>query len=226
MSVAARLIAVRERIQAAARSVGRDPHAIELVAVSKRHPPDAVREAYAAGQRVFGENYVQELYAKHEALADLPEVRWHFIGHLQRNKARQVAETRAWVETVDSERVAAALAKQAGASPLDVSVQVNVSGEAQKSGVAPEALPALLEVVRALPQLRFRGLMTVPPADPDPERARPHFARLAELGRAHCVEGLSMGMSQDLEVAIAEGATVVRVGTAIFGPRPSDTLAT
>jgi len=220
MNIASRLEAVRERIERAAKAAGREPGDVQLVAVSKRHSVDAIREAHAAGQRVFGENYVQELVEKHAALADLPDLRWHFIGHLQRNKSRHMIETGAWLETLDSERLAASLQRLAGRVNVPVSIQVNVSGETQKSGVLPERLAALESFVRSQPSLTLRGLMTVPPSDPSPERARPHFARLAELSRLHGLPELSMGMSADLEVAIAEGATMVRVGTAIFGARP------
>ncbi len=217
--VAERLAMVRESIARACARAGRSVDEVTLVAVSKRHPAEAVRAAYAAGQRVFGENYVQELVEKAAALADLEDLRWHFIGHLQRNKARQVAEVGAVVETVDSPRLARELGRRASA-PLDVLAQVNVAGEAQKSGCAPEELPALLEAIASEPQLRLRGLMTIPPFDDDPERTRPHFARLRALADAHGLPARSMGMSADLEVAIEEGATIVRVGTAIFGPRP------
>ena len=219
--VEAGLSAVRARIADACRGAGRDPAEVTLVAVSKRHPPEAIRRAYAAGQRVFGENYVQELVEKAEALSDLADLRWHFIGHLQRNKAKDVVRIGAAVETVDSVRLAGALGERARATarPIAVWVQVNVAGEAQKSGCSPEALPAILAAVRADAGLELRGLMTVPPLGDDPEASRPWFRRLRELGAAEGVTGLSMGMSDDLEVALQEGATVVRVGTAIFGPR-------
>jgi len=220
MSVAEGLLAVRARIAAAARAAGRDPASVTLVAVSKRQPLSAIREAYAAGHRVFGENYVQEWVEKADALAsELPDLRWHFIGHLQRNKARPLVERHAWLETLDSPKLVRALARQAPERPLSVSIQVNVAREAQKSGVLPEDLDALVACVRAEPTLQLEGLMTVPPADADPSRARPHFETLAALAEAHGLDSLSMGMSADLEVAIAAGATLVRVGTAIFGAR-------
>lgn len=220
MSVAERLAAVQLRVADAARAAGREPSGIRIVAVSKKHGPEAIREAYAAGQRDFGENYVQELLAKAEALADLPGLRWHFIGHLQRNKAKSIASVGASVETVDSIRLAEALAKCADpAHPMAVHLQVNVGREPQKSGCLPEELGALVSAVRALPALRLEGLMTVPPASDDPEDARPHFRALRELAVTHGLAGLSMGMSADVEVAIAEGATTVRIGTAIFGER-------
>ncbi len=221
--VADGLAAVRERIEAACAGAGRSPDGVTLVAVSKVHPAQAVRDAYAAGQRVFGENYVQELADKAEALAELADLRWHFIGHLQRNKVKQVARVGAVVETVDSARLAGELDKRAASEGqvLPVLLQVNVAGEAQKSGCAPEALSALVAEVRAMPNLTLRGLMTIPPLGEAPEASRPFFARLRELAAVHHVEELSMGMSADLEVAIEEGATIVRVGTAIFGSRPS-----
>lgn len=219
--IATRLEAVRARIDAACARAGREPGSVALVAVSKTQPAEAVRAAYLAGQRVFGENYVQELAEKSKSLADLAELRWHFIGHLQRNKAKDVAAVARCVETVDSPRLAEALAKRAtpGAPPLEVMLQVNVGGEAQKSGCAPAELPALIDAVRAQPSLSLRGLMTVPPLGEAPEASRPHFRALRELAGRHGLRELSMGMSADLEVAIEEGATTVRVGTAIFGSR-------
>jgi pyridoxal phosphate enzyme (YggS family) len=217
--VVAGIAAVRARIARACAACGRDPGDVELVAVSKTHEPEAVRAAYEAGQRVFGENYVRELVDKAAALADLPGLRWHFIGHLQRNKVRDVIDAGAVVETVDSARLATALHERAarlGAGAVDVWVQVNVAREPQKSGCAPEEAEALVDAVRALPALRLRGLMTVPPAEGDP---RPWFAALRALRDRVGVSGLSMGMSADLEAAIAEGTTLVRVGTAIFGER-------
>lgn len=217
--IAARLAEVRGRIAAACARASRPVEGVTLVAVSKTHPVSAIREAYAAGQRVFGENYVQELVEKAEALADLPDVSLHFIGHLQRNKVRDVLRARAVIETLDSARLADELAKRAERVRVPVLVQVNVAGEAQKSGCSVEELPRLIEHVRALPSLELRGLMTIPPLEAEPEANRPHFAALRELARAHSLADLSMGMSADLEVAVEEGATLVRVGTAIFGER-------
>lgn len=213
------LAEVRARIAAACAPSGRDPATVELVAVSKLQSQEAVRAAYAAGQRVFGENYVQELLTKAEACVDLVDLRWHFIGHLQRNKAKEVVRAGATVETVDSVKLAEALAERAAREGrvLDVFLQVNVAAEPQKSGCAPAEVGAVLAAVRAQGALRPRGLMTVPPAEGDP---RPWFALLRELAREHGLHALSMGMSADLEAAIAEGATHVRVGTAIFGGRP------
>ena len=221
VSVGERLEAVRQRIARALATAGREPGSVRLVAVSKRHPLEAIREAYAAGQRVFGESYAQELEAKASALSDL-EIEWRFIGHLQRNKAKVVVAAGAGVDSVDSRRLATALhqrASDAGAV-LGVRVQVNVAGEHQKAGVAPAELDALIAHVRALGSLRLEGLMTIPPAG-EPEDARPYFRALASLADRYELPVRSMGMSGDLEVAVAEGATEVRVGTAVFGPRPA-----
>jgi hypothetical protein len=222
-SIAERLSSVRDRIARAEARAGRAAGAVTLVAVSKTKPADALREAYAAGQRVFGENYVQELIEKRRALADLSDLELHFIGHLQTNKAKDVVRAHATVETVDSPRLASELDKRACSLALRVPVllQVNVAREAQKSGCDPDVLEALIRHVRALPSLELRGLMTIPPHDDDPERMRPHFAALRALRDRHlgAEATLSMGMSADLEVAIEEGATHVRVGTAIFGER-------
>ena len=227
-SVAAALAAVRERMGQAAVASGRDPAAIQLVAVSKTHASLAIREAYAAGQRDFGENYVQELLHKAEELKDLTELRWHLIGHLQRNKAKQVAALLSLVHTVDTPELATELAKRLAVTPerrLPVLVEVSIAGEQQKHGVGPSQLADLLAAVEALPQLALRGLMCVPPLSDDPAAARPHFDRLRELQAQHGgparLPELSMGMTHDLEHAIAAGATLVRVGTAIFGARPA-----
>jgi len=227
VSIADALQAVRRRIGAATLASGRKADSVTLIAVSKLHPADAVREAYAAGQRDFGENYVQELLQKAEALRDLPELRWHLIGHLQRNKAKQVAPFVTLVHTVDSVELGRELAKRrAAAAPerrLPVLVEVSIAGEEQKHGVAPAELPALCDAIDTLPELELRGLMCVPPFTDDPAGARPHFDALVrlrdELGGARRLPELSMGMTHDLEHAIAAGATLVRVGTAIFGER-------
>ena len=207
---------------------GRDPASAHLLAVSKTQPAASVRQAFEAGQREFGENYVQEALDKQAALADLDAIVWHFIGPLQSNKTRAVAEHFQWVHTLDRERIARRLAAQRppALGPLDVCLQVNVSGEASKSGVAPADLPALADVVATLPQLRLRGLMTLPaPSDELATQRRP-FAELRELlaslRQRHPqapLDTLSMGMSGDLEAAVLEGATWVRLGTAIFGQR-------
>jgi hypothetical protein len=172
--------------------------------------------------RTFGENYAQELAAKASALSDLQDIRWRFIGHLQRNKIKLIERARATVDTVDSVRLAQALSARAAASVTDVEalLQVNVGGEAQKSGCTPDEVPALVEAVRTLPNITLRGLMTVAPHFDDAEATRPFFAALRELAEAHGLPELSMGMTHDLEQAVAEGATMLRIGTAIFGPRP------
>ncbi len=221
MTFGARLAEVRARMSAACARAGRDPASVSLVAVSKTHPPELVREAWAAGQRVFGENYAQELCAKADALRDLDGVAWHFIGHLQRNKVKDVLARASVVETVDSSRIAEAIAKRAaeGGRRVQVLIEVSVAGEAQKAGAAPADVPALVESVRAMPALDLRGLMTVPPDSDDPEETRPYFRTLRTLARSLGLDELSMGMTGDFEVAIEEGATLVRIGTALFGPR-------
>jgi PLP dependent protein len=194
------------------------PAHVTLVAVSKKQPPEAIREAYAAGQRHFGENYAQEWRAKADALADLPELVWHFIGALQTNKAKYLAGRVGFVHTVDREELARELAKRwaARGEVLRVFLEVNVAGEGSKSGCRPEDAPALAAAVRSLPALALEGLMCIPPPGEDP---RPHFRRLRALRDALGVRELSMGMSGDFREAIAEGATFVRVGTAVFGAR-------
>jgi pyridoxal phosphate enzyme (YggS family) len=222
--IADALASVRDRIERAARAAQRDPASITLVAVSKTKPPAAVREAYAAGQRDFGENYAQEMAQKAEELGDLPEIRWHFIGHLQSNKAKVVARVASVVHTVDTASLAKELGKRAAkerAEPLSVLVEVNVGGEAQKHGASPSGLGEVLDAIAKEPSLALRGLMTMPPHDLI--AARSAFDALVSLrnlhgGRARMPD-LSMGMSDDLEIAIACGATIVRVGTAIFGAR-------
>lgn len=226
VDIAARLAAVRARIRAAEHAAGRHSGSVHLLAVSKTQPAAAVRAAYAAGQRAFGENYVQEALAKQAVLADLP-IEWHFIGPIQSNKTRDIAAHFAWVHSVDRDKIAQRLAAQRPAHlpPLEVCLQVNISGEATKSGVSPETLPSLAAAVAAMPRLRLRGLMAIPQPSEDPARQRAAFHALCVL-RATLQEQsglildtLSMGMSADLETAVAEGATIVRVGTDIFGAR-------
>lgn len=214
---------VRERIERACERAGRDPAAVRLIAVSKAHPEDAIRRAYDAGMRVFGENYAQELAAKAAALSDLPDIHWRFIGHLQRNKIKFVERANATVDTLDSVRLAEALSSRASSRGVEVEalLQVNVGGEAQKHGCDPKAVPELVEAVRALPNISLRGLMTVAPHFEDVAETRPVFARLRALGAVHGLAELSMGMTHDLEPAVEEGATMLRIGTAIFGPRPT-----
>lgn len=222
----AALQSVRERIAAAALRAGRDPAGICLVAVSKLQPPAMVRAAYAAGQRDFGENYVQEGVTKVDELADLTDARWHFIGQLQSNKTREIAERYAWVHTIDRERIAARLSAQRPhhAPPLQVLLQVRLADEPGKGGLAVGDVPALATVIEALPRLQLRGLMCIPPPAQGLEAQRRPFRELRTLlerlnANGHRLDTLSMGMSDDLEAAVLEGATIVRVGTAVFGAR-------
>lgn len=233
-TIGERLGEVLARIEAAARAAGRDPSAVSLLAVSKTWPAAAVREAAAAGQRAFGENYVQEGVDKVEALHDLG-LEWHFIGPLQSNKTRPVANAFDWVHCIDRIKIAERLSMQRDVHlpALNVCIQVNVSGEDSKSGVAPDEAAALAQAVAALPRLRLRGLMCIPEPTEDLELLRSRFAVLRRLRDELAAAGLaldtlSMGMSHDIEPAIAEGATIVRVGTAIFGERikPASTPAT
>lgn len=231
MAIWENVAAIRERIEAAARRAGRHPEEIALMAVTKTHPPERIRDAYAAGLRLFGENRVQEFAGKAGALADLPGAEWHMIGHLQTNKAAKAVELFGAVDSVDSLKLAEKLeaaAKSAG-KKLPVLIEINVGGESAKSGAAPDS-PELDELLIAAPRfaaLEFRGLMTVPPFTDDPAGARPFFRRLRELREriaarklpAISMDALSMGMSHDFETAIEEGSTCVRVGTAIFGER-------
>jgi hypothetical protein len=227
-TIATRLQQVHSRLTNACRAAQRSDNSVALLAVSKTQAADAVRGAHAAGQRAFGENYVQEALDKIAALADLrAQIEWHLIGPLQSNKTRVVAEAFDWVHSVDRLKVAQRLSEQrpAGAAPLQVCLQVNISGEASKSGVAPADVPALARAVAALPRLRLRGLMAIPePAGDLAAQRRPHRAlrELLESLRAQglALDTLSMGMSADLEAAVLEGATVVRIGTAVFGGRP------
>lgn len=221
-TIAANLQAVRRRISEALQGDRRD---VTLVAVSKTQPPESIREAHAAGCRDFGENYVQEAIAKIAVLRDVP-ARWHFIGHLQTNKAKEVALHFDWVHGVDRARVAAALARArpAGRADLDICLQVNISGEASKSGVLPGQALALAREIASMERVRLRGLMGMASYDASPAGQRAQFAtlrRAMEEIRADGIEidTLSMGMSGDLEAAIAEGSTMVRIGTAVFGER-------
>jgi pyridoxal phosphate enzyme (YggS family) len=231
MHIAVNITAIQRRIAAAARRVGRNQNEIALMAVSKTQPPERIREAYEAGQRLFGENRLQEFAGKSGALADLRDAEWHMIGHLQTNKATKTVELFRCVDSVDSLKLAAKLdaAARILGRKLDVLIEINVGGEAAKSGVAPESL-ALEELLIAAPRLeslQFRGLMTVPPFTDDPEGARPCFRKLRELRDTIAarklpgisMDQLSMGMSHDFEIAIEEGSACVRVGTAIFGSR-------
>ena len=228
MSISENIAAIRERMEGAARLAGRDPGEIALMAVCKTKPAETIREAYDAGQRLFGENRVQEFAGKAPALGDLKDARFHMIGHLQSNKARAAAELFSAVDSVDSVKLAERLnaaARELGKT-LDILIEINIGGEEAKSGIAPDSpeLVAILERAKEWANLRVRGLMTVPPFTEDPEGARPYFRKLRELrdsltSRGFSLEQLSMGMSHDFEVAIEEGSTCVRVGTAIFGER-------
>jgi pyridoxal phosphate enzyme (YggS family) len=212
-----RLQAVRERMSRACDRAHRDPAGVHLLAVTKVFPAETVREAYALGLREFGENYVQEFEGKAPLLADLSDARYHLIGHLQSNKTKKAAELFHTIQTVDSAKLARRLDESA--RPLDVMLEVKLSQEDAKSGAAPEELTDLIAALRACPNLRLTGLMTMPPWSEDPEASRPYFRRLRELAAQHGLAELSMGMSHDIETAIEEGATWVRVGTALFGKR-------
>lgn len=230
MNLAENLAAIQQRIRAACERAGRDPATVELLAVTKSQPPEVVQAAAALGLTLFGENKVQEARAKIPLCSG--RLRWHFIGHLQTNKCRDAVELFEMIQSVDSLHLAQELNKRAeqAAKRIPVLLEVNVAGERSKFGYAPERLLAELPALNALPRLEIRGLMTVPPWSPEPEKVRPHFRRLREL-REQCEQilgaplpHLSMGMSGDFEVAIEEGATIVRIGTALFGPRPTAKL--
>ncbi|MBH2037529.1 MAG: YggS family pyridoxal phosphate-dependent enzyme [Pseudomonadales bacterium] len=221
-TIAENIAKVGERIREAAQASGRDLDGIGLLAVSKTKPAAAVREAFAAGLRDFGENYLQEALDKQAELSELPLI-WHFIGPIQSNKTKPIAEHFAWVHSVDRLKIAQRLSEQrpTGLPPLNICLQVNVSAEASKSGCAPAELAALALAVSQLPNLRLRGLMAIPEPTDDVAAQRAAFARLRELrdGLPLPLDTLSMGMSHDLDAAIAEGATWVRIGTALFGAR-------
>ena len=231
MPVSANIAGIRERIAAATHRAGRSESEVALLAVTKTHPPELIREAYAAGLRLFGENRVQEFAAKAHDLASLSETQWHMIGHLQTNKAARAAELFNAIDSVDSVKLADKLNSTALTlnKKVDVLIEVNVGGESAKSGVAPDS-PELAQLLLSAPRfeaLQFRGLMTVPPFTEDPELARPFFRRLREIrdsiAARHLpaihMDVLSMGMSHDFEAAIEEGSTCIRIGTAIFGER-------
>jgi pyridoxal phosphate enzyme (YggS family) len=228
-TIAGNLQAVEATIQTACNAASRPRSTVQLLAVSKTFPAEAVLEAAACGQRAFGENYLQEGVDKIAAVAKaLPDTRleWHFIGPIQSNKTRPIAANFDWVHTVERLKIAQRLSEQRplDLGPLNICLQVNISGEASKSGIPPEELPALAQAVAALPNLRLRGLMAIPEPQDDPELQRVPFARLRELAQAIVKSGihldtLSMGMSGDMRAAVLEGATIVRVGSAIFGAR-------
>ncbi|MGH7913391.1 MAG: YggS family pyridoxal phosphate-dependent enzyme [Candidatus Binataceae bacterium] len=221
--ISTRLASVRERVALAARRAKRDPAAVRLVLASKTQPPEAIRAAYAAGAREFGENYVQEAMAKQDALADPSGLRWHLIGHLQINKARDAANRFTLIHSLDSARLAAVLGRARPESRVAVLIEVNAAGEVSKSGVAAAEVERLIEAARAT--VEILGLMTIPPPTSDPERSRSHFTALRTMrdrlagATGLALSELSMGMSEDFDVAVEEGATIVRVGRAIFGER-------
>jgi pyridoxal phosphate enzyme (YggS family) len=223
-SIAERFAAVRQRLRLAEISAGRPAGAVRLIAVSKTQPPGAIIAAFRCGQREFGENYLQEALAKQDVLAHF-DIGWHFIGPIQSNKTRPIAERFAWVHGVDRPKIAERLNDQRphGLPPLNVCIQINVSGESSKSGVAPDRLAELAAVVAGLPRLRLRGLMALPAPTAEVEAQRAAFRAVRTafegLGQYGGLDTLSMGMSEDLEAAVAEGATLVRIGTALFGPR-------
>lgn len=217
IELARNLAAVEERICRACDAAGRRREEVLLLAVTKVFPAQAILDAYALGLREFGENYVQEFEGKRALVADLPGARFHLIGHLQSNKAARAGEIFEVIETVDSARLARRL--DSAARPLDVYIEVKLSPEDSKYGASPEELPALVEAISGMANLRLAGLMTMPPWSEDAELSRPYFRQLRQLAAQHGLQGLSMGMSHDLEVAIDEGSTVVRVGTALFGSR-------
>ncbi|MBV4461492.1 YggS family pyridoxal phosphate-dependent enzyme [Pseudomonas sp. COR58] len=221
-TIADNIFHVGSRIQAAIQAAGRAEDSVRLLAVSKTKPAQALRDAYAAGLRDFGENYLQEALGKQQELADLPLI-WHFIGPIQSNKTRSIAEHFAWVHSVDRLKIAQRLSEQRPADlpPLNICIQVNVSGEASKSGCAPADLPALAQAISQLPRLKLRGLMAIPEPTEDRDAQDAAFAAVQRLQASLDLplDTLSMGMSHDLESAIAQGATWVRIGTALFGAR-------
>jgi PLP dependent protein len=231
LSISQNIARVREQIDSAARRAGREPQSVTLMAVTKTVSPELIREAYEAGVRVFGENRMQEFAAKHDALGDLKDAEWHMVGHLQSNKAHAAAELFHAIDSIDSVRLLQRLnsaAKELGKALL-VLIEINIGGEAAKSGIAPESseLEEMLNFAETCGSIKIRGLMAVPPYDDDPEKSRPYFRKMRALFEqiaarrlpAVNMQTLSMGMSHDFEVAIEEGSTCVRVGTAIFGKR-------
>jgi len=220
-----RLAQLQERVAAACRAAGRDPSEIRILAISKQQPAGLIRKFYALGQRAFGENRLQEAMAKQEQLADL-DIEWHFVGPVQSNKTPELAERSHWVQSVDRQKVLHRLAQQrpAGLPPLNICLQVNIDAEPQKAGLAPADLPALAEQASASPGLQLRGLMAIPRLTDDEGLTRDSFRRMRRLfdqlrAAGHPLDTLSLGMSGDLELAIAEGSTMIRVGTDLLGPR-------
>ena len=227
MTIRDNLQTIGERIQQAVQRFHRPLDSVQLLAVSKKQPSDAIAEAYAAGQRLFGENYAQEMAEKAQVLNDLA-IEWHFIGPIQSNKTKLIAQTAAWVHSIENLKIAQRLNEQIPAekAPLNVCIQVNISHETSKSGLAAHEVLALAQQIANLPNLRLRGLMAIPAPETDFSQQRAAFAQLRQLQQQLNQQGfhldtLSMGMSDDLEAAIAEGATIVRIGTAIFGARQS-----
>ncbi|MGI8744168.1 MAG: YggS family pyridoxal phosphate-dependent enzyme [Bryobacteraceae bacterium] len=214
-----RLEQVEDRLAKAASRTGRSRQDITLIAVTKKFPASVIVEAYTAGLRDFGENYVQEFEGKAPECSHLEGARFHLIGHLQSNKTAKAIELFQVIQTIDSTKLARRVAEQS-AQPLQVMIEVKLSPEQAKSGTPPESLPELIDAIRQHPNLTLTGLMTMPPWSDDAERSRPYFIRLRQLAEQHKLAQLSMGMSHDLETAIEEGATMVRVGTGLFGPRP------
>lgn len=213
--------AVEARVARACVRAGRSRAEVTLIAVSKLHPPEAIRAAYALGQRHFGENYAQELRDKHVALADLPGIVWHAIGPVQPKNAKYVAKAASVFHAIERLETAQELSRRREGTPLECLIEVNVAGEDSKAGVAPAELSTLIDAVRALPNLKLVGLTAMPPLADDPEASRPHFKTLAALAKVYGFQTLSMGTTGDFEVAIEEGATLIRVGTALFGHRPT-----
>lgn len=220
-SLQQRLVCVEERIASACAVAHRSRDSVRLLAVTKIFGPEAIRAAYGLGLREFGENYVQEMERKAPVLTDLADARFHLIGHLQSNKAKKATQLFSSVDTIDAAKLAGRL--DAESKALDVMIEVKLSAEEAKSGASEADLPGLVDAIRSCRHLTLRGLMTVPPWSENAELSRPYFARLRELAARHSLPELSMGMSNDLEVAIEEGATWVRVGTALFGRRPKPT---
>ena len=225
MTIGENIQTIGERIRAAEQRFGREPGSVQLLAVSKKHPAAAIREAFAVGQRYFGENYVQEMTEKAVELTDTG-IEWHFIGPIQSNKTKAIAATARWVHSVDSLKVAQRLSAQkpASAPAINVCLQVNISDEASKSGVAPSQVPELARQITLLPGLKLRGLMAIPAPEHEFDRQRAVFAQVRLLqqdlnAQGFALDTLSMGMTDDMEAAIAEGATIVWIGTAIFGCR-------
>jgi pyridoxal phosphate enzyme (YggS family) len=223
-----RIAAVEDRISQAVHRAGRNRSQVTLVAVTKKFSAEVLRVAYAQGLRVFGENYVQEFLMKKPALGDLPEAEFHLIGHLQSNKTRIAVELFKVIQTIDSGKLMERLDRTCGETgqTMDVLLEIKLAEEETKTGALPEDIPTLLNSAAKCRNLHVTGLMTIPPWSEDAELSRPYFRRLARLARQHSLAELSMGMSNDFEVAIEEGATIIRVGTALFGPRPKPAVET